>query len=253
MSSRTDHPRCIVGPRRGFTLLEVLISIALILALFGAMFGFLFDMLSTRSRVMELTAQQRAASLLIDRLEADLLTCLVGDSRNGAGVQGDEHSLRLLVRSTAPGNEDDAAFSDLQRIEYRFDAASHSLTGSRGPARNDAIQPNSFGARLYKVRFRYHDGQAWLNQFDSLQQDRLPVAVEVAVWFDPWPGDEWSDEGEQIAGAGPGGMERLTFDMGDTFDEREWAMRADRDFRDDPIPDRVRVIAVPDAMEGGNE
>ena len=47
--------------RRGFTLLEVLISIALIMVLLGSMFAFLLDMLASRRRVVDYTARQLAA------------------------------------------------------------------------------------------------------------------------------------------------------------------------------------------------
>lgn len=241
--------------RVGFTLLEMLISIALILALFSSMFGFLYGMLTTRARVLELTDQQRAAALLIDRLEADLLTCIAGDARHGAGVAGDEHSLRLLVRSAWPVGDDDAAFGDLQRAEYRFDVNRHELSGSRGPAGQSRTDSHSFGARLYKVRFRYYDGSDWLSSFDSLQRDQLPLAVEVAIWFDPWPGEDWNEAGDDDpATIRQGeGLSRETFDSSGTFDEHEWAMRADRDFQPEPVPDRVRVIAVVDAAGGEDE
>ncbi len=234
---------------RAFTLMEVLVAIALLLALFGVMFGFLNGVLSTRQHVLELTGKQRAASLLIDRVEADLLTCLVGDERHGAGVVGEPESLRLLTRGTLAGAEGDAVFSDLQVAEYRFDPSTHELSGSRGVAGNDASESHPFASRIYKVRFRYHDGEQWQDRYDSMQRGRLPVAVEVAVWFEPWPGDDWTVADDEFGPEPAGAAERLTFDMDDTFDETEWAMRADRDFRDDPTPDRVRVIAIPDAAE----
>src|SRR3712207_4257138 len=87
--------------RRAFTLAEVLVAIAILLALVGTMFGFLFDLLSSRQRALEATSQQRAASALIDRLEADLFTCLVGDRRHGAGVAGEGERVRVLSRGVA--------------------------------------------------------------------------------------------------------------------------------------------------------
>lgn len=247
--STRDRKRAV--RRRGFTLMEVLIAIALLLALFGAMFGFLLDILATRQHVLELTTKHRAASLLIDRVEADLLVCIVGDERHGSGVVGDSTSLRLLTRSSLAGAEGDAAFSDLQQTEYRFDPISHQLSGSRTQPQQTA-DSHQIANRIYKVRFRYHDGDAWQDRFDSAELGRLPLAIEVAVWFEPWPGEDWSELDDRFTSNGAEAAERLTFDMGDTFDESEWAMRADRDLRDDPLPDRIRVIAVPDAEEEGN-
>ena len=84
--------------RRGFTLIEVLISIALVGMLLGSMFVFLFDMLSTRRRVLDHAARRLAAATLIEHLESELTTCLVGDGAHGAGIEG--HESDLVHRST---------------------------------------------------------------------------------------------------------------------------------------------------------
>lgn len=244
--------------RRGFTLMEVLVAIALILALFGAMFGFLYDMLSTRDRAIEFTAQQRAATMLLDRVEADLLSCIVGNEHHGAGVTGDEQSLAILSRSVGTVAEagDEAAlndaFSDLQQSQYSFDPQTHQVSGSRALPGAESPRTHEFGARLYKVRFRYHDGVDWLMAFDSIDRDRLPLAVEVAVWFDPWPNEDWNELEDQDGSQSAAQPQRETFDMQGTFDEQEWAMRADRDASNIPMPDRVRVIAVPGGGEQRN-
>jgi hypothetical protein len=33
------------------------------------------------------------------------------------------------------------------------------------------------------IQFRYFDGSEWLDQWDSTEQNGLPVAVEVTVWL----------------------------------------------------------------------
>jgi type II secretory pathway pseudopilin PulG len=237
-----------------FTLVEVLLAIALMLALMGAMFGFAHAMMHARQRINEGTARHRAATALIERLEADLATCIAGDQALGAGVVGDESSLRVLTRGVSAHlaeSDPDAAFFDLQRAEYRFDAARGRIELRRGLAAvgadaGDAGGPfHSLGGAMSRVRFRYHDGGAWRGSFDSLASDRLPAAVEVAVWF---------DGGADAVAGGAEELEepdRLTFDAGAGFDEEEWAMRADRDFRRESPPDRVRVIAIIDPGEEG--
>ena len=225
--------------RRGFTLLEVLISIALIMVLLGSMFAFLLDMLASRRRVVDYTARQLAAAILIERLEADLRTCLVGDRARGAGIEGD--ATRLLVMSSSVavhlaerGPEDSEVFDDRQQTEYRFTEELGEIEARRG-----AEDWASLG-HVHKVRFRYHDSTRWRDSYDTLAEERLPVAVEVAVWLDPWPGEE-------RAPAETDDPQRLTFDASGGFDEDEVARRTDLDLFDEPRPDRFRVILIVDA------
>ena len=99
------------------------------------------------------------------------------------------------------------------------------------------------GSTWYRLRFRYHDGNGWKDEFDSLDADQLPVAIEVMVWFNPWPGEEPMDVFEA-----PEESERLTFDDRGGFDEFDAAFETDiAEFAGEPLPDRIRVFLIPDA------
>ena len=242
--------RSITNRPNGFTLLEVLIAIALMLALLGSMFAFTFNMLTSRARALEYSQKQLAATTLIERVESDLMTCLVGDRRIGAGVKGDESSLQILSRAVAAslalnGTSDPAVLGDLQQSLYRFRKQTGMVEASRGPVTGSHLPSQQYqqvGGALFKVRFRFHDGNAWLDSFDSNSAGQLPVAVEIAVWFRPWLGEEMpSEENEFVED------DRLTFDEIDTFDEREYAEISDMDLFSEPKPDRIRVIFIPDA------
>jgi type II secretory pathway pseudopilin PulG len=238
--------------RRAFSLLEVLIAIGLVIALFGAMFAFMFDTLTARRRALEHAGRQRAATTLIERAELDLMSCVVGDRVNGAGVEGDNTALRILTRGVAAhlagrGSDDPAVFADLQQVEYRFEEDLGRIEARRLHAGVRGADDTSFaplGGSVYKVRFRYHDSTMWRDSFDSLAQEALPIAVEIAVWFHPWPGAE-RPEAEAVNG--PEIPQRLTFDTTAGFDEAEFVGEAELGFFDEPAPDRIRVILIPDA------
>ncbi len=233
--------------RRGFTLLEVLISIALISILLGSLFAFLHDLLQSRSRALQYTARQLAAATLIQRVEAELASCIVGDGTSGAGVKGDATSLSILSRGVAVHLAEDGTESgvlgDLQQTEYRFDDEAAEIEVRRmTPGGRPGGRPDpafvSIGP-VHRLRFRYHDGTGWSDSFDSLAADRLPQAVEVTVWYHPWPGEQ------EITPEAP--AERLTFDATGGFDDAAYARQSDMGSFDEPRPDRFRVIVIPDA------
>lgn len=243
----------IKNPSRGaFTLIEVLVAIALILALVGTMYAFLHDMLSARRRVIEHVWQETAASALIKQLDVDLQTCIVGDSVHGSGVQGDATRLRILSRGVAAhlagrGVDDPDVFSDLQLAEYRFNAANQRIEGRRGPAQ--ATGPSApplapLEGQVSRVRFRYHDGRQWQVQFDSRVSNRLPIAVEVAVWY-----QDHSSASAQNASADhedsvdDSASDESSPDADDAFLEPA----APEDEASVPPPDRIRIILIPDA------
>ncbi len=246
----------------GFTLLEVLIAIALIGVLLGSMFGFLHELLQSRSRALDYTARQLAAATLIDRIESDLITCVVGDTTLGAGVEGDASRLSILSRGIATHlagrGIGSGVLGDLQQSEYRFQEGSGLIEGrvagvGGGARRQTGVDRPPLARPIedfvsigpaFKVRFRYHDGDGWSDTFDSLATDGLPAAVEVAVWYHPWPGEP---EPEPVDEFGEPESDRLTFDTSGGFDDAAFARRSDLDNFDEPRPDRFRVIVIPDA------
>ncbi len=237
--------------RHGFTLLEVLVAIAMLGALLGSMFAFMHELLQSRSRALDYTARQLAAATLIDRVESDLIACVVGDATLGAGIDGDASRLAILSRGVAAhlaGRGIDAGvLGDLQQAQYRFQDASRLIEVRRGtPGEGLATMTDDFVAigPAYKVRFRYHDGDRWSDTFDSLASNRLPAAIEVAVWYHPWPGERQTPaSGDALQAA----SDRLTFDTTGGFDDAAFARSSDMDSFDEPRPDRFRIIVIPDA------
>jgi prepilin-type N-terminal cleavage/methylation domain-containing protein len=249
-----QNPKLPPRASRAFTLLEVLIAIALVLALGAALFGFLHDMLATRARTLEHAMQQRTAATLIERLETDIAGTLVGDARSGAGVQGDATHLRMLTRGVMPqlasrGLDDPAPLGDLQIVEFHFDAAARRLEARRASA-SASQTPGDFatlGGEVAHVRLRYLDGGRWQSSFDSLALDRLPAAVEVAVWFNAWPQDQTLSPSDSIeADLDVAASDRSV----SNFDERAFGMISDSESQRAPPPDRLRVIVIPD---GGSD
>lgn len=245
--------------------MEVLVSIALIIALVGVMYSFLFNLLDAREKVLEAAGQRRAATMLIERLEADLICCIAGDSGAGAGLNGDDSSITILTRSVAAGlaqqrAAETAAFADLHVSTFRFRSDTGELEVSRGVVGHDISSgsASAYGAdssyvladSIFRIRFRYHDGTDWRQSFDSRAAGSLPRAVEVAVWFQTWPGEEPLEEPEEELSDDEALLEeRLTYDFDAGFDEAEYAELSDLEVFDEPKPDRVRVIIIPDAAE----
>lgn len=210
--------------RRGFTLIEVLLTLALVTMLTGGIFAFLWNLLERRDVLHRGVLQAQAAGAFVERLESDLLSGLAGDASAGAGVVGTATTLRLLTRGVwLPADAAEAAGAgDLQGTEYAFDWAKGELTGRRwvAGARVPAMEVITGGVAA--LRFRYFDGTEWRNSFDSASAGKLPVAVEVALWF-----------GASGAGEAPSSAEAGESES--PLPNRE--------------PDRLRVIVVPDGPE----
>jgi prepilin-type N-terminal cleavage/methylation domain-containing protein len=239
--------------RRGFSLIELLVAIGLIIAMLGALFAFTWDVLATRQQIVAWTARQRSATVIIEHVERDLMTCVAGDTSDGAGVRGDNESLSVLARQVPaaraarrgrPGAG--SPLADIERTTYAFSGGA--LSVERGGVERGGAdrQREVLAGSIAKVRFRYHDGSSWKDSFDSLRADALPRAVEVAIWFNAWPGDATAQELRDEEAFQDALLERSTFDPRGGFDERA-AVNGDDIAREEPRPDRVRVIAIPDA------
>lgn len=199
--------------RRGFTLLEVLLSLALIAMLSAGVMGFLWDLLGRRDDLNRTLVDTQAGAALLERMESDILCGLAGD-QGAAGVKGSSTSLVLLTRGVALPVEGESAAGDLQGSEYVFEGRALKARRWAGDAAPTGTL-ESVSPHVQAVRFSYFDGSAWKGSFDSAAADGLPVAIEIALWFGDAAPAESSDGSPR---AGPPRRE----------------------------PDRLRVIVVPD-------
>lgn len=243
------------GAHRGFSLFEVLVSIGVILALATALGAFVGDVARSRERLDLAMARQRAADAAIESLERALATTVVEDAILGTGVRGSADRLAVIARGV-PAWRLGSASSRRRSLEDR-----ESLTLLGGDADlGESVIRRGEGAEAREgrlpatLRFRYHDGEAWRSEFDSVREGRLPVAIEVSLW--------WRREGDAADGTeanfdllaearDPG--DDPVEDVDDAFEGDRRGAAASLDVtREDlggPLraPDRVRVIAVPDA------
>ncbi len=249
------------GVRRGFSLFEVVVSIGVILALATALGAFVRDVSRSRERLDLAMARQRTADAAMDSLERALATTVVEDAILGVGVRGSADRIEVVARGV-PAWRLGNAMSRRRSLE---DRERLSLSGG-DPALGEAIVRRGEGPEAREgrlpatLRFRYHDGEAWRSAFDSVREGRLPVAIEVSLWW-PRDGDASEDSREdfnQLVDERALGADDAESDEASLEDERRGvaaSLDVAREELGGPMrdPDRVRVIAVPDAATLASE
>ena len=223
---------------RAFTLVELLVSIGLVVLLVGAMSAFLSDAMRTRARVVEESSFARSADAIIAAIERALETSIVEDAIAGSGVSGGPTSIRILRSGASTWRlgtrVPEQALEELDQLVVRFDEAAGAVSIGRGD-----VAPTPIPGTLHRVRFRYFDGTSWRSRFDSVREGRLPAAVEIAIWHRAPRTDD-----------APPPVERAEFDEVDADDSAD-GEEDDGDARapaaDAQPPDRLRIVAIPDA------
>ncbi len=240
--------------RRAFSLVEVLVALALLVFLAGATTTFLRDLQRGRRTLLDINADLQSGSLVMDRLERDIATCVTAHAGSG-GVRGNATSITVLSRASMPNVADAGdALRDIQATSLAWNDQTGALAITRYLPGASGSSTEEVSRRVERLRLRYHDGTDWRDTFDSATEKKLPVAVEVAIWFAPAGRppvlatpefDEEPDAGLGAAGV-PMTLEDLDAmpadDMGLPIEDRVWGQ-----------PDRLRIIAVPDASVDAGE
>jgi prepilin-type N-terminal cleavage/methylation domain-containing protein len=242
------------GGRLGFTLVEVLVSIALIAVLAAIVSTMLWTIDTRRVEILRVSEANRTATALIDSVERQATATFVATRSGEPGVSGRSSSLTLRSRASAMTlNDEGGAELSVARSPLRaLVTTSMSLRGEelragRGPGVEEPERLPMPGG-FERLRFRYHDGERWRSSFDSARVGRLPVAIEIAVWFAP------SDrvpplEDDMLGGVPfesdiddpiPSMFRGEGLGDGATMPGEAMAERS---------PDRLRVIVIPDAAE----
>lgn len=194
--------------RRAFTLLEVLLALGLLVVLGVATVSFIFRLLDRREMIATASASMVGADVLFEELESRLVGTFVVDGAGAPGLVGRAAEITLHSRVSRDPRE---GAGDSGKVHFWFDAQTGALMGEEG---DGAAEPLVQGVAA--VSFRYYDGREWFKSFNTVESQRLPAAVEVAIWFGPAPA---ADSADTIA------------------DEADFPSRD---------PDRLRIIVVPD-------
>ncbi len=245
--------------RRGFTLIEVVLALGLIMLLVGSLGVFVNQVSETRVDLRARSEQESSITIVFDALDGATSTCLALAGDGMPGFKGDAMSVEVSFDATtvqrALGNSPEMVLVPEDRLTLRFQPSSGVLSIAR-----DGDRPRDLASRCFAVRFRYHDGNRWLAEWDSIRMDGLPHAMECSIWFDPWPDEtvpEWFPDGygeEDLDFEFPvddyegSSEEPMTLDqLFDSFGDDDSA-GGFLDLEDDlPATDRRRIFAIPDA------
>ncbi|TVQ75571.1 MAG: prepilin-type N-terminal cleavage/methylation domain-containing protein [Phycisphaeraceae bacterium] len=226
---------------RGFTLMEVLVSLGVLAILTSAMGAYLWDLRSQTLLLKDLTDDRRYSELLFQTIEEHLGTAISQTMSGEPGMTGEADSLVLTSRKIMPGASSEMQrITPMQGVRIEFDRESNTvwLAASDRPDAREAISH-----RVERLRFRFFDGRQWSDRFAASGDAALPALIEVGLWFQP-PGAPRTTVEPDGASAIPAEEEfvnrfaadevRSTFELIEER-ERERIVRA---------PDRLRVFAV---------
>jgi type II secretion system protein J len=177
--------------RRGFTLLELLLSITLMAVIAASVYAMLHSGLLARRVAADAAGQGRDLALAIDQIAGTLLSAapprgvLAGEfyAENNDAETGD--LLRFHAFTDAAGTD----WGDVVKFEFRLDSDSeggHNLVRTCWrnllSTRTEEGETEILCRHVTGLEFRYYDGGEWINIWDSVAQGNLlPVAVEVTV------------------------------------------------------------------------
>ena len=219
--------------RSGFTLLEAMVALGVILLLVGVMTSVVGDVARSRDRSIEEGIQLQGAMGAFELLGSAADTCFAGASEDQFAIQGGPLNLRITrsgVHARRLRNQDGATsvLGDRERFELGLDGRDLFVSGEESNARSILM------VDLVAIRFRYFDGESWMNTWDS-SIDGLPRAIELSIWSDPWP------EGRE-----PSWMpkEDPEFVESEVSEDLESTVAFDEEI---PSPQRQRIVAIFDS------
>jgi prepilin-type N-terminal cleavage/methylation domain-containing protein len=166
-----------MSQRRGFTLLEVMVGLAIIAALVGALSGFLVQLSDARARLTTTVERVECADAVFSLVDRALATAVVADPQFGAGVGGNESTLRVVRSGVGLGQGDAPLFADRERCEVRMLDGAGRIEIARGDRRDIVDVP------VRALRIRYLSERGWRDAFDSSEDGAFPVGIEVSIWF----------------------------------------------------------------------
>ncbi len=175
-------PRHAPALRRAFSLLEAIVGVAIATAFLGAIALFTTNLGDSRARLARTSREIDCAEAVFTALERACATAVV-EANGGAGIEGNESSVRIVRSAVGLGSDGQPAFAELSATAISFDASTRRVSVARGTTRDALSAP----VRALRIRYLAEDG--WQDAFDSSDGAAFPVGIEVSIWFDRSNGD----------------------------------------------------------------
>ncbi len=164
--------------RRGFSLLEAIVSVAIAVALLGALAVFTTNLSEARQRLAQLTDRLECADAVFQLCDKAFATAVVDDGQLGAGISGSESSLRIVSSHIGTGGEGGSLLGDRESHTIEFDASARRVIIVHGEHRD------VLATAVRSLRVRYLTSDGWVDSFDSAEHGIFPVGVELSMWFE---------------------------------------------------------------------
>ena len=163
---------------RGFSLLEALVGVAIATAFLGAIAIFTTNLGDSRARLARSSREIEAAEAVFTALESACACAVVSGDSQGAGIVGNETSVRIVRSAIGLGDDGQQIFSELGATVVSFDPGSRRISVRRSGSLDMVAAP------VRDVRVRYLAVDGWQDAFDTSEGVGFPVGIEFAIWFD---------------------------------------------------------------------
>jgi hypothetical protein len=164
--------------RRGFSLLEALVGVAIATAFLGAIAIFTTNLGDSRARLARSSREVEAAEAVFTAVESACACAVVSGGAQGAGIVGNETSVRIVRSAIGLGDDGQQIFSELGATAISFDSGSRRISVRRSGSLDMVAAP----VREMRVRYLAVDG--WQDAFDTSEGVGFPVGIEVSIWYD---------------------------------------------------------------------
>lgn len=219
---------------RAFTLLELLVVLALFVALLGILWNVIALFTRSQTQGQRLAERSQMVRSLAQLFEDDLRAAIQDpihphvfepgdDDIRRFGLSGSPQSLRIDVIEINPfasselGQQQAAIFgeglpiqakaTELKTVFYEFRPESGLSRREIDFETPDIDAPGPEGSRMtapeiVDCRFRYFNGSAWSDSWESLDRNGLPVAIEATLCSLPL-GEAIRLQRQRLAGESP--------------------------------------------------
>ncbi|UCG15109.1 MAG: type II secretion system protein [Phycisphaerales bacterium] len=213
--------------RRGFTLVEMVISTGLLVMLISTLYWFYGSSLTSRKDGTDRARRMQLARVVLDGIAEEIRLCTGNTEGYGAGLIGTENALsvytltlptkelmrrRSITEKALAGqfdlqevrhyiawdeenldeNGDPRPLGLVRRVTHTFNQAVV-IEGDEGADETVAIKEELYAPEIKFLEFRYFDGATWWDTWEIGGGNSLPQMVRITVGYTAVLPDEYSD------------------------------------------------------------